>query len=151
MEAGVPGLLAASPKNCTLTNSMELGKNGPSVVWARLNRTTPLLPIPSHMNPLHTLPSCFFKPHFGNILHCTPSGPLPLGFPTKILFEFLFSSIHSTRPALNVLYEFIVLITSGIAVAARSTSAAAHLLGMRVRMSPVGIYVCVLWALCSVR
>jgi len=36
-----PGCFAASPKICTLTNSMELGKNSPSVVWTRLHKTTP--------------------------------------------------------------------------------------------------------------
>ena len=149
----MPGLLAASPKNCTLTNSMErsrspeesisparLGNGGPSVFWNRLHKTTPLLLIPSHMNPLHSLPSCFFNPVSSNILHCIPRGLLPSGFPIKILF----SSIHSICPALTVLCDFMVLMVSGIPPAERSKACGRSLAGIAGSNFPGGggVHIC---------
>jgi hypothetical protein len=42
-----------------------------------------------------------------------PSGLFPSGFPTNILYEFLFSSIRATYPAHLILLDLIILIILG--------------------------------------
>jgi hypothetical protein len=47
----------------------------------------------NQINPVHTTPSYLSKIYF-NIVHLRlglPSGLFPSGFPTKILYEFIFS------------------------------------------------------------
>jgi hypothetical protein len=54
------------------------------------------------------------KIHF-NIIHPPnlPSGHFPSGFPTNILYAFLFSLIHTTCPTHLILLDLIILITLG--------------------------------------
>jgi hypothetical protein len=42
-----------------------------------------------------------------------PSGLFPSGFPTNMLYVFLFSPIHVTYPAHLILFDLIILITFG--------------------------------------
>jgi hypothetical protein len=59
-------------------------------VHYRVHKSPLLVPILSKINPVHTILSYLSKIHF-NIVH----PPTP-GFPTNILYEFLFSSIRTT-------------------------------------------------------
>jgi hypothetical protein len=42
-----------------------------------------------------------------------PSGLLPSGFPTNILYAFLFSPIRAKYPVHHILLDFIILIALG--------------------------------------
>jgi hypothetical protein len=80
--------------NCAATQEL------PSILWNpkvhyRIHKSPPLIPIPSQINPIHTIPSYLSNTYF-NIVHPPlrlglPSGLLPSGFPTSILHAFLFS------------------------------------------------------------
>jgi hypothetical protein len=48
-----------------------------------------------------------------HILVGLPSGITPFGFPTKILFAFIFSHIRTTCPVHIILFDFIILIVFG--------------------------------------
>jgi hypothetical protein len=60
----------------------------------RVHINPPLIPILSQINSIHTIPSYLSKIHF-NIVHPPtpwfPSGLLLSGFPTNILYAYLFS------------------------------------------------------------
>jgi hypothetical protein len=92
----------------------------PSILWNpkvqyRIHKSPPLVPILSRMNPIHSIPSYLSKIHF-NIVHSRlglPSRLFPSGFPTNILYTFLFSPIHATRPAHVIRFDFIILIILG--------------------------------------
>ena len=55
------------------------------------------------MNPVHTIPTSFSKIHFNiffsHLCLVLPTGLIPSGFPTKILYAFLFSPMHDGRNA----------------------------------------------------
>jgi hypothetical protein len=68
----------------------------------------------SQMNPVNTTPSCFSKSHFTIIPHLRlglPSGLFPSGYPTKILYTFIFSPTRAT--GLSHLIYLIILIIFG--------------------------------------
>jgi hypothetical protein len=48
-----------------------------------------------------------------HLRHGLPSGLLPSGFPTNILYAFLFPHIHDTFPAHLILLDLIILIILG--------------------------------------
>jgi hypothetical protein len=53
----------------------------------------------SHVNPVHAIAKYFFVIHFNIILAClSSSDPFSLGFPIKILREFLFCPTRATLP-----------------------------------------------------
>jgi hypothetical protein len=107
----------------TGTNSMELSPSWeaasrsatqqfPNILWNpkvyyRVHKSPPLVPILSQINPVHITPS-----HFSKILGLgLPSGLYPFGFPTKMLYTFLFSPIRAICPAHLILIDLIILIT----------------------------------------
>ncbi|PNF28001.1 hypothetical protein B7P43_G13856 [Cryptotermes secundus] len=77
----------------------------PSILWNpkvhyRVHKSPPLLPILSHINPIHTIPSYLYKIILILSTHLRlglPCGLLPSGFPTNILYAFLW------REAANIL------------------------------------------------
>jgi hypothetical protein len=98
--------------HCQCAATQEL----PSVLWntmvhCRVHKS-PLVHIVSQINPIHTIPSylrssLILSPH----LHLgLPSGLFPFGFPTNILYPFLFPPIPVTylaHQALRIIFELL--------------------------------------------
>jgi hypothetical protein len=82
--------------NCAATQEL------PSILWNpkvhhRVNKSLPLLPILSQINSIHTIPSYLSKIILILFTHLRlglPSGLFPSGFPTNILYTFLFAPIR---------------------------------------------------------
>jgi hypothetical protein len=75
---------------------------------------TPLRVI-SQMNPVHILQPYFIKIHF-NITHpclSLSSDPLPSGYPTNMLYDFVISPMCVAYPVQFILLNFIILIIVG--------------------------------------
>jgi hypothetical protein len=65
------------------------------------------------MNPVHNFPPYFPKIHSSIISYLRlylPSGLFPSGFPTKILYAFLISSMRATFPVSLKLLDLITLV-----------------------------------------
>jgi hypothetical protein len=65
------------------------------------------------MNPVHTFPLCFTKIHSNITFHlcrCLSSGLFTSCFPTKILYAFLISLMHTTCPAHLILFHLTIQI-----------------------------------------
>ena len=78
--------------------------------------TLKLVPVLSHTNSVHILPSYFFKIYSNVILFIYAyvfKWSLILRLPTKILYPLLFSLLHATCPTHLILLDFITLIISG--------------------------------------
>jgi hypothetical protein len=92
-----------------ITNCMELRpwqaascsaiQEFPNIFWNpkvhyRVHKSLPLDTMLSQTNSVHTIPPYFYNTHFTSPSHLhlgLPSGLFPSGFPTKILYTFLFS------------------------------------------------------------
>jgi hypothetical protein len=88
----------------------------PSILWNlkvhyHACKSPPLVPVLIQINPVHTTGSYLSTTH----LHLgLPSGLFPSGFPTNILYAFLFSSsIRATYPAHLSLHDLIILVILG--------------------------------------
>jgi hypothetical protein len=86
--------------SCSSTQELPNISWNPKVHYL-VHKSLRLAPIMSEINPVHTTPSYLCKIHF-NIIHpstsWSSSGLFPCGFPTNILYEFLFSPIRATCP-----------------------------------------------------
>jgi hypothetical protein len=92
----------------------------PSILWNpkvhyHVHKSPPLVPILSHINPIHTIPSYLrsILVLFTHLLLGLPSGLVPSGFLTYILYAFLLSHIRATFPSHLTLLELIILIILG--------------------------------------
>jgi hypothetical protein len=75
----------------------------------RVHKTPLLAPILNQINPVHTTPSYFCKIRF-NIILTPTSGFIPSGFPTKILYAFLFDPMRAHLILLDLTILIIIII-----------------------------------------
>jgi hypothetical protein len=91
--------------NCAATQEL------PSILWNpkvhyHVHKSPPLVPIPSQIDPIHIIPS-YLRSILIMSTHLRlglPHGLFPYGFPTNILYAFLFSPIRATCPAHKLLF-----------------------------------------------
>jgi hypothetical protein len=97
--------LSSEAVSCTATQEFRNILWKPKVHY-RVHKSSIL----SQINPVHTTPSYLSETHFNIILPPTSRSSFPSGFPTKILYAFLFALIRAICPAYLILFDLIILI-----------------------------------------
>jgi hypothetical protein len=91
----------------------------PNILWSlkvhyHVHESPPLVPIPSQISPVHTPPACLnFILMSSHLCRGLPSCLFHSGFPTNILYAFLFSPVRNTCPTHLILLVFMILIILG--------------------------------------
>jgi hypothetical protein len=102
-------------------NSFSASQEIPRILWNpevhyRIHKSPPPVHILSQLNPVHTPHPTSWRSVLILSSHLRlglPSGRLPSGLPTKILYAPRFSRIHATCPAHLILLDLITWIIFG--------------------------------------
>jgi len=103
------------------TNSRSASQEIPCLLWNptvqySVHNIPPLVPILSHMYPIHKFPTYFPKihPNISSHLHLgLPNSLFHSGFPTNNLYTFLIPPMRAICSAHPILLDLITLITFG--------------------------------------
>jgi hypothetical protein len=96
---------------CTLSTLRSVGRTTrepPSILWnpkvhLRVQKSSPLVPVPSQTNPVHTSPTYLSKLST-HLRFGLPSELFPTGFHRNNLYDFLSSRNRATCPVHLILY-----------------------------------------------
>jgi hypothetical protein len=97
--------------NCAATQELSSILWNPKKVHHRVHKSPPLVRILSMIDLVHTTPSYLSKVHFNIITHLRlvlPCGLFHSGFPTDILYAFLFAIIRATCPVYLIFLDLII-------------------------------------------